>query len=116
MKDIADIRMSSGLQYKEIQAGESSESPAKDASVTLEYRGHLIDGTEFDSSCTRWKPSTFKVSKVINGWREAIQLMKAGAKREHYIPPELAYDKLGRGKTIPPNGVLIYEVELISFE
>jgi FKBP-type peptidyl-prolyl cis-trans isomerase FklB len=76
----------------------------------------LIDGSEFDSSFKRGKASAFKVSKIIKGWREAIQLMKAGAKWELCIPPELTYGKLGHGKTIPPNSALIYEVELISFE
>ena len=109
------VSLPSGLQYKEIQAGEG-KTPTKDSSVTVNYWGRLIDGSEFDSSYKRGKPSTFKVSKVIKGWREAIQLMNVGDKWELYIPPELAYGKLGHGKTIPPNSVLIYEVELISFE
>ena len=105
----------SGLQYKEIQAGEG-KTPGEDSIVTVQYRGRLIDGSEFDSSYKREKPSKYKLSNMIPGWKEAIQLMKEGAKWELYIPPDLAYGKLGRGKTIPPNSALIFEVELISVE
>ena len=103
----------SGLQYKEVQAGEG-KSPGADGSVVVNYRGTLIDGTQFDSSHDRGKPLTFQVKKVIKGWREALLLMKEGAKWELYIPPELAYGKRGLRKTIPPNNALVYEVELIS--
>jgi len=103
----------SGLQYRAIQPGEGN-SPGADGSVVVNYRGTLIDGTQFDSSYDRGKPSTFQVKKVIKGWREALLLMKEGAKWELYIPPELAYGKRGLRKTIPPNNALVYEVELIS--
>jgi FKBP-type peptidyl-prolyl cis-trans isomerase FklB len=103
----------SGLQYRAIQPGEGN-SPGADGSVVVNYRGTLIDGTQFDSSYDRGKPSTFQVKKVIKGWREALLLMKEGAKWERYIPPELAYGKRGLRKTIPPNNALVYEVELIS--
>ena len=103
----------SGLQYKEVQAGEG-KSPGPSDSVVVNYRGTLIDGTEFDSSYDRGKPSTFRVKKVIKGWREALLLMKEGARWELYIPPELGYGKRGMRKTIPPNNALIYEVELIA--
>jgi len=103
----------SGLQYKEVQAGEG-KTPGTGDSVVVNYRGMLIDGTEFDSSYERGKPSTFKVRKVIKGWREALLLMKEGAKWELYIPPELGYGKRGMRKIIPPNNALIYEVELIA--
>ncbi len=103
----------SGLQYKEIKAGEGKTPGAAD-SVTVQYRGRLLDGTEFDSSYKRGKPSSFQVKKVIKGWAEALQLMKEGAKWELTIPSELAYGKRGHGKTIPPNSALIFEVELIS--
>ena len=103
----------SGLQYRVIQAGEG-KTPGVDDSVTVHYRGTLIDGTEFDSSHKRGKPATFPVKKVIKGWKEALQLMKEGAKWELFVPPDLAYGKLGRKKTIPPNSALIFEVELIS--
>lgn len=107
------VTLPSGLQYKEIKAGEG-KSPAATDSVTVQYRGRLLDGTEFDSSYKRGKPSSFQVKRVIKGWSEALQLMKEGAKWELTIPPELAYGKRGHGKTIPPNSALIFEVELIS--
>jgi FKBP-type peptidyl-prolyl cis-trans isomerase FklB len=105
----------SGLQYKELSAGEG-KTPAPDSRVTVNYRGTLIDGSVFDSSYERDKPSTLEVRKVIKGWREALQLMKEGAKWEIYVPPELAYGKTGRDKRIPPNSALIFEVELLSVE
>jgi FKBP-type peptidyl-prolyl cis-trans isomerase FklB len=103
----------SGLQYRELQAGEG-KTPAAGDSVVVNYRGNLIDGTEFDSSYERGKPAAFQVKKVIKGWREALQLMKEGAKWELYIPPDLAYGKRGRPNTIAPNSALVFEVELIS--
>jgi len=103
----------SGLQYKVIQAGEG-KSPGSGDNVRVQYRGSLIDGTEFDSSYERGKPATFRVNKVIKGWQEALQLMKEGAKWELFIPPNLAYGARGRPKAIPPNSALIFEVELIS--
>jgi FKBP-type peptidyl-prolyl cis-trans isomerase FklB len=103
----------SGLQYRELRAGEG-KTAAADNSVVVNYRGTLIDGTEFDSSYERGKPATFQVKKVIKGWREALQLMKEGAQWELFIPPELAYGKRGMRNRIPPNSALIYEVELIS--
>jgi FKBP-type peptidyl-prolyl cis-trans isomerase len=102
----------SGLLYKVIEAGEGKTPGAADK-VTVNYRGTLIDGSQFDSSYDRGKPSTFNLNKVIKGWAEALQLMQEGAKWELYIPPELAYGKQGR-KPIPPNSALIFEVELIS--
>jgi FKBP-type peptidyl-prolyl cis-trans isomerase FklB len=107
------VKLESGLQYKEIRAGEGKIPQAKDK-VEVNYRGSLIDGTEFDSSYKRGTPATFPVNKVIKGWQEALLLMKEGAKWELYIPPELAYGKLGRKQTIPPNSALVFEVELIS--
>jgi len=107
------VTLPSGLQYKEVQAGEG-KTPGAGDSVVVNYRGTLIDGTEFDSSYERGKPAAFQVKKVIKGWREALQLMKEGAKWELFIPPELAYGKRGRPNTIPPNSALVYEVELIS--
>ena len=107
--------LSSGLQYREITAGKG-KTPQANGRVIVHYRGNLIDGTEFDSSYERGKPATFQVKKVIKGWREALQLMKEGAKWELYIPPELAYGKRGRSKTIPPNSALVFEVELIAVE
>jgi FKBP-type peptidyl-prolyl cis-trans isomerase FklB len=106
------VTLESGLQYKVIEKGEGQLPGATD-SVSAHYRGALIDGTQFDSSYERGKPSTFKVNRVIKGWSEALQLMREGAKWELFIPPEMAYGKRGR-KPIPPNSALLFEVELIS--
>jgi len=103
----------SGLQYKEITPGKGKSPKATDT-VTTNYRGTLIDGTEFDSSYKRGQPATFPVSGVIPGWTEALQLMKEGAKWELYLPSSLAYGERGAGKEIGPNAALIFEVELIS--
>ena len=103
----------SGLQYKVIHPGEG-KTPGPDDRVEVNYRGTLIDGTEFDSSHKRNKPASVIVKKVIKGWQEALVLMQEGAKWELFVPPDLAYGKRGRKKVIPPNSALIYEVELVS--
>jgi FKBP-type peptidyl-prolyl cis-trans isomerase FklB len=82
--------------------------------VTVNYRGTLIDGTEFDNSYKRGEPWTTGVTGVIKGWTEALQLMKPGAKWELYIPSALAYGERGQGAQIGPNATLIFEVELVS--
>jgi FKBP-type peptidyl-prolyl cis-trans isomerase FklB len=104
--------LSSGLQYKVLAEG-SGKTPKATDEVTVNYRGTLIDGTEFDSSYGRGKPLTVKVNGVIRGWSEALQLMKAGSKWQLFIPPDLAYGERGMGR-IPPNSTLIFDVELIS--
>jgi len=103
----------SGLQYKVILAGEG-KTPGPDDRVEVNYRGSLIDGTEFDSSYKKNKTSSYIVKKVIKGWQEALLLMQEGAKWELFIPPDLAYRKRGRKKVIPPQSALIFEVELVS--
>jgi FKBP-type peptidyl-prolyl cis-trans isomerase len=80
----------------------------------VNYRGTLIDGTEFDSSYKRGEPATFPVNRVIKGWTEALQLMKPGAKYQLVIPSDLAYGPGGTGGDIGPNATLIFEVELMS--
>ena len=105
--------LESGLQYKIITEG-AGKTPKAGDTVTVNYRGTLIDGTEFDSSYKRGQPATFPVSGVIKGWTEALQLMKEGAKWQLFIPANLAYGDKGAGGTIGPNAVLIFEVELIS--
>ncbi len=105
----------SGLQYKVIEAG-SGKMPEAGDSVTVHYRGSLIDGSEFDSSYTRGEPATFKSDRVIAGWTEALQLMKEGAKWQLFIPSELAYGQRGAGAKIGPNSTLIFDVELISVQ
>jgi FKBP-type peptidyl-prolyl cis-trans isomerase FklB len=105
----------SGLQYKVLKEGEGP-SPKVGDTVTVNYRGTLIDGTQFDSSYDRGEPATFPLTGVIPGWTEALQLMKKGSKWMLYIPPNLAYGERGAGNRIPPNSTLIFEVELISFQ
>jgi FKBP-type peptidyl-prolyl cis-trans isomerase FklB len=102
----------SGLQYKVITEGKG-KSPKDTDSVTVHYKGTLIDGTEFDSSYKRNEPATFPVTGVIKGWTEALKLMKEGAKWQLFIPADLAYGESGR-PGIPPNSVLIFEVELVK--
>lgn len=105
----------SGLQYKIIKPGEGKKPNLADT-VTVHYRGTLLDGTEFDSSFRRGQPATFPVSSVIRGWTEALQLMQEGAKWQLFIPSGLAYGDKGAGQIIGPNAALIFEVELISIQ
>lgn len=109
------ITLPSGLQYKELTPG-TGPSPAFSDTVTVNYRGTLIDGTEFDSSYKRGQPAKLSVSGVIPAWTEALQLMKVGAKWQLFIPSNLAYGPQGAGQTIGPNAVLIFEVELLGIE
>lgn len=103
----------SGLQYKVVKEGKGA-SPTDTDTVTVNYRGTLPNGKEFDSSYKRGQPATFPVTGVIPGWTEALKLMKPGAKFELAIPPELAYGPRGAGADIPPNQALLFEVELVS--
>ena len=105
----------SGLQYKVLKKGKGA-SPKADDTVTVHYRGTLIDGTEFDSSYRRGQPATFPVHGVIPGWVEALQMMKPGSKWMLYIPSELAYDSRQMGQYITPNSTLIFEVELLDIK
>jgi len=106
------VTTKSGLQYQELKAG-SGDSPKANDSVVVNYRGTLLDGTEFDSSYKRGEPATFEVDRVIPGWTEALQLMKPGAKWKLFIPPQLAYDLRSR-PPIPPGSMLVFDVELMS--
>jgi len=103
----------SGLQYKVLAEG-SGKTPQATDTVTVHYRGTFSNGIEFDSSRGKGEPATFQVNGVIPGWTEALQLMKAGAKWQLFIPPELGYGEKGMLPRIPPNSILIFEVELIS--
>jgi FKBP-type peptidyl-prolyl cis-trans isomerase FklB len=106
----------SGLQYKVMSVGKGKSPKATDT-VTVQYSGTLIDGTEFDSSYKRGQPATFPVNGVIKGWTEALQLMKEGSKWQLVIPSDLAYGASGTpGGPIGPNAVLIFEVELVSIK
>jgi len=106
------ITLPSGLQYKVLAEG-SGKTPKAADNVTVNYKGTLINGAEFDSSYKRGTPTTFQVNKVVKGWTEALQLMKEGSKWQLFIPPELGYGDRGAGP-VPPNSALIFEVELIS--
>ncbi|PYI81830.1 MAG: peptidylprolyl isomerase [Verrucomicrobia bacterium] len=109
------ITLPSGLQYKILKEG-TGPKPGTNDEVTVNYRGMLIGGTEFDSSEKAGKPATFRVTGVIKGWTEAVQLMNAGSKWQLFIPSELAYAQFGRGLQIGPNAALIFDIELLSFK
>jgi FKBP-type peptidyl-prolyl cis-trans isomerase FkpA len=106
------VTTASGLEYTVLTTG-SGESPKASDEVTVNYRGTLLDGTEFDSSYKRGEPATFQVDRVIPGWTEALQLMKPGGKYKLFIPPQLAYD-MRSPPSIPPGSMLIFDVELIG--
>lgn len=109
------VVLPSGLQYKILSAGTGPKPVASDT-VVCNYRGTLIDGTEFDSSAKHGGPATFPVSGVIHGWTEALQLMPVGSKWQLFIPSDLAYGERGAGGAIGPNSPLIFEVELVSIK
>ena len=109
------VALPSGLQYKILKEG-TGPKPAATDSVVCNYRGTLINGTEFDSSYKRGQPATFPVNGVIKGWTEALQLMPVGSKWQLFIPSDLAYGQRGAGADIGPNATLIFEVELLSIQ
>src|SRR6266851_8948504 len=109
------VTLPSGLQYKILQEG-TGPKPAPTDTVVCNYRGTLLDSTEFDSSYKRGQPATFPVTGVIKGWTEALQLMSVGSKWQLFIPSELAYGDRGAGGQIGPNATLIFEVELLSIQ
>ena len=108
------VTLPSGLQYKILQAG-NGPKPAASDTVVCNYRGTLINGTEFDSSYKRGQPATFPLNQVIKGWTEAVQLMPVGSKWQLFIPPDLAYGEHAPPE-IGPNATLIFEVELLSIQ
>jgi FKBP-type peptidyl-prolyl cis-trans isomerase FklB len=103
----------SELQYKVIKEGTGPQPKATDM-VTVNYRGTLIDGTEFDSSYKRGQPATFPLNGVIKGWTEGLQLMKPGSKYQFFVPSNLAYGERSVGPDIAANATLIFEVELLE--
>lgn len=103
----------SGLQYRVISQTKGPR-PTTEQSVTVEYQGKLIDGSIFDSSSAREKPSTFAVKKVIAGWQQGIQLMSVGSEFEFFIPQNLAYGDRGTESGIPPFAALVFSVKLIE--
>jgi FKBP-type peptidyl-prolyl cis-trans isomerase FklB len=109
------VTLPSGLQYKILSEGTGPKPTASD-SVVCNYKGTLLDGTEFDSSAKHGGPATFPVSGVIKGWTEALQLMPVGSKWQLFVPSDLAYGQRGAGGGIAPNSTLIFEVELVSIK
>ena len=103
----------SGLQYRVIQEGKGKQ-PTTDETVEVQYRGTLVDGTEFDSSYKRGTPASFPVKGVIKGWTEALLMMKEGSKWQIAVPPELAYGARSAGPLIGPNSTLLFEIELLT--
>jgi len=109
------VTLPSGLQYKILKAGTGPKPTATDT-VVCNYRGTLINGTEFDSSDKHGQAATFGVGQVIKGWTEALQLMPVGSKWQLFIPSSLAYQERGAGADIGPNATLIFDVELLSIQ
>ena len=109
------VTLPSGLQYKILKAG-NGKKPIGSDTVECNYRGTLINGTEFDSSYRHGGPATFPVSGVIPGWTEALKLMPVGSKWQLFIPPQLAYGAQGAGRDIGPEATLIFEVELLAIK
>lgn len=105
--------LASGLQYRVVKDGSGAQPKSTDT-VSVHYRGTLIDGREFDSSARAGKPAVFQVNGVIKGWQEALPLMKTGAKWQLFIPPELAYGERGAGGAIGPNEILIFDIDLLA--
>ena len=104
----------SGLEYEVLKAGQGA-APTGSDTVTVNYRGTLLNGTEFDSSYKRGQPASFPVDRVIPGWQEALKLMKPGAKWRIFVPPQLAYD-LNSPPPIPPGSLLIFDVDLLGIK
>ncbi|MGA2428472.1 MAG: FKBP-type peptidyl-prolyl cis-trans isomerase [Candidatus Acidiferrum sp.] len=111
------VTLADGLQYKILKEGTGPKPTAKD-SVVCNYKGTLLDNTEFDSSYKRGQPATFPVGQVIKGWTEVLQLMPVGSKWEVFVPSDLAYGARGAGPGAPigPNATLIFEIELLSIQ
>lgn len=107
------VTTESGLQYVVLKEGSGPTAKASDV-VKVNYKGTLLNGTEFDNSYKRGQPVEFPVGGVIKGWTEALQLMNVGSQYRLFIPSALAYGERGAGKTIPPNSALIFDVELLE--
>src|SRR5262249_42118223 len=109
------VTLPDGLQYKILKAG-TGPKPTTTDTVVCNYRGTLVNGTEFDSSYKRGQPVTFPVSGVIKGWTEALQLMPVGSKWQLFIPSNLAYGERAMSPELGPNSTLIFDVELVSIQ
>lgn len=104
-----------GVQYKVLRAGDGAK-PTLDDTVTVHYKGTLLDGTEFDSSHSRGEPATIPLKNVIKGWQDSVTAMPVGSKWEVYIPSALGYGEQGAGRDIEPNATLIFEIELLEIK
>lgn len=109
------VQTPSGLQYKIIKTGDGKK-PGLDSTVLVNYRGTLINGTEFDSSYGRGAPTEIPLNRVIKGWQEAVTSMPVGSKWEIYVPSELGYGDKQVGPDIGPNSTLIFEIELLEIK
>ena len=109
------VTLPSGLEYKVLTAGTGPKPTAEDT-IICNYRGTLLNGTEFDSSARHGGPSDIPVGRVIAGWTEALQLMPVGSKWQLFVPSELAYGPRAAGPDIGPNSTLIFEIELLSIK
>lgn len=110
------VQLPSGIQYAVLSAGSGKVSPTVSSTVTVNYRGMLIDGTEFDSTWARGAPVSFRVDKVIRGWQDVIPRMHVGDRWKVVIPPQLAYGDAGALPRIGPNEVLVFEIELLAIK
>ncbi len=108
------VTLDSGLQYEVLEAGPGGASPGAGDAVLAHYHGTLTDGSVFDSSVDRGEPAQFALSQVIPGWTEALQLMSVGDRWRLFIPAEMAYGESSPTPAIPPNSVLIFDVELLE--
>jgi FKBP-type peptidyl-prolyl cis-trans isomerase FkpA len=112
-KEPGAVKTPSGLVYKVLQTGMGAMPKATDV-VKVNYRGTLTDGTEFDSSYARHEPATFPLNMVIRCWTEGVQMMRVGGKSQLVCPPDIAYGAPGSPPAVPPNAVLVFQVELLG--
>lgn len=110
------VQLASGIQYAVLARGTGMRRPSVTSTVTVNYRGMLIDGTEFDSSWAHGAPVTFRVDKVIRGWQDVIPRMHVGDRWTVVIPPQLAYGERGQLPRIGPNEALVFEIELLDIK
>jgi FKBP-type peptidyl-prolyl cis-trans isomerase FklB len=110
------VQLPSGIQYAVLESGNGRQSPTVTSTVTVNYRGMLVDGTEFDSSWAHGAPVTFQVNKVIPGWQDVIPRMHVGDRWKVVIPPNLAYGERGQLPRIGPNEALVFEIELVDIK
>lgn len=110
------VQLPSGIQYSVLKKGDGAVNPTVTSTVTLNYRGMLVDGTEFDSTWAHGAPVTYPVDKMIRGWQDVIPRMHVGDRWKVVIPPELAYGERGALPRIGPNEALVFEIELLDIK